>query len=177
MAPLAIIFLPLIASLSHTLVIRDAALVLAKPTPNSLNLEPIEPIPNPYPVPGTDITIEFLPQPTIFTPQPPERDTIKLFDIARSDIEAYIRVQEDGPIIGNQYQVDYGRVEFIVTSSDVAADPVKYSDVLAVLSGLSMKLSRDGYKNTSVRVLRTGQPDTIGLAAVYRPGTPRDISA
>ena len=100
-----------------------------------------------------------------------------LLQLARSDVEAFIRVQGDGPIISNEYEVDYGKVEFILTSSDTVADRVKYSDVLSVLSGFSIKMSREGYRNTSVRVLRTGQPDTIGLAAVYRPGITRDISA
>ena len=177
MALLAIIFLPLIASLSHTLVLRDAALVLPKPTSDSFTLEPLTPLPNPFPVPGTNITIEFLPQPSMFAPQPPKRDVLMLLQLARSDVEAFIRVQGDGPIISNEYEVDYGKVEFILTSSDTVADRVKYSDVLSVLSGFSIKMSREGYRNTSVRVLRTGQPDTIGLAAVYRPGITRDISA
>ena len=174
MALLAITLLPLIASLCHTLVLRDAALVLAKPTSDSLN---IEPLPNPYPIPDTDITIEFLPQPGMFAPQPPEKDVTVTFQLARADIEAYIRAQGDGPIEGNRYEVDYGKVEMVLTSLDETADPVKYSDILSVLAGISMKMTREGYKNTAVRILRTGQPDTIGLAAVYRPGFMRDISA
>ena len=168
MALLAIILLPLIASLSHTLVLRDAPLVLAKP---------MEPFPNPFPIPGTNITIEFLPQPAMFAPQPPKQDVLMLFQLARSDIQAFIRVSGDVPIIGNEYEISYGIVEFILTSSDTVADPVRYSDISSVLSGISMKMSREGYRNTSVRVLRTGQTDTIGLAAVYRPGITRDVSA
>ena len=174
MARLAIIFLPLIASLGHALVLRDAALVVTKPTPDSFSLEPL---PNPFPIPGTDITIEFLPQPGMFAPQPPKRDVIMLFKLARSDIQAYIRAQGDGPIGSNEYEVDYGKVELIVTSTNTVADPLEYSDILAVISGISWKMTREGYKNTSVRVLRTGQPETIGLAAVYRPGIIRDVSA
>ena len=177
MALLAIIFLPLIASLSHTLVLRDAALVLPKPTSDSFTLEPLTPLPNPFPIPGTNITIEFLPQPSMFAPQPPKTDVLMLFQLARSDVEAFIRVQGDGPIMSNDYEVDYGKVEFILTTSDTVAHPVKYSDVLSVLSGFSIKMSTEGYRNTSVRVFRTGHPDTIGLAAVYRPGITRDISA
>ena len=173
MALLEFIFLPLIASLCHALVLRDAAVALTKPTSDSFNLEPL---PNPFPIPGTDITIEFLPQPGLFAPQPPEADVITLFRLARSDIQAYIRVQGDGPIESNEYEVDYGKVELVVTSTNMATDPLEYSDILAVMSGISMKMSREGYINTSVRVLRTGQPDTIGLAAVYRPGILRDIS-
>ena len=173
---LAIILLPLIASLSHTLALRDAALVLAKPSSNSSSLEPLEPLPNPFPIPGTDITIEFLPQPTMFAPQPPRTDVLVLFQLARADLQAYIRVQGDGPIMGNNYEVDYGKVEMILTSSNMAADPVKYSDVLSVLSGIAIKMSREGYRNRAVRVFRTGQPDIIGHAAVYRPGIIRDIS-
>ena len=177
MALFAIILLPLIASLSHTLVLRDTALVLPKPTSDTFTLEPVTPLPNPFPIPGTNITIEFLPQPTMFAPQPPKSDVLMIFQLARSDVEAFIRVQGDGPIIGNEYEVDYGKVEFVLTSSDTVAHPVKYSDVLSVLSGFATKMSREGYRNTSVRVLRTGQPDIIGLAAVYRPGITRDVSA
>lgn len=101
-----------------------------------------------------------------------------LVKLARSDIEAYIRVIGDATLEGNEYEVAYGKVEMIVTSSDTAADPMKYSDILSVLTGIAMKMSRDGYVNTSVRVFRTGQPNTtIGLAAVYRPGITRDVSA
>ena len=174
MALIALIFLPLIASLSHALVLRDAPLTLAKPTSNSLSLQPL---PNPYPVPGTEITLEFLPQPSIFAPQPPKQDALMLFNLARSDIQAYIRAVGDGTIEGNEYEVDYGLVEMIVTSSDTVADPVKYSDILSVLSGIALKMAREGYRNTSVRVLRTGQPDTIGLAAVYRPGIMKHVPA
>ena len=170
MALLAFTLLPVIASLCHSLVLRDAALDMAKPISE-------EPLPNPFPVPGTNITIEFLPQPGMFAPQPPEKDVTMLFQLARSDIEAYIRVQGDGRIEGNRYEVDYGKVEMVLTSSDTVADPVKYSDILSVLSGIAMKMTTEGYKNTAVRVFRTGQPDTIGLAAVYRPGITRDISA
>lgn len=173
MALLAIIFLPLIASLSHALVLRDAALVLTEATSNSFSLEPL---PNPFPIPGTDLTIDFLPPPGMFAPQPPKTDVIILFELVRSDIQAYIRVQGDGPLEANEYEVDYGKVEFIATSSDTAPDPLKYSDVLSVLWGIGMKMSREGFRNTSVRVLRTGHPATIGLAAVYRPGIMRNNS-
>ena len=174
MALLAIVLLPLISSLSHALVLRDAPLALTEPTSNGFSLDPL---PNPFAIPGTDITVEFLPPPGMFAPQPPRTDCVILFELTRSDVQAYIRVEGDGPIEGNEYEVDYGKVEFIVTSSDTAANPLKYSDVLSVLSGIGMKMSREGYKNTSVRVFRTGQPAIIGLAAVYRPGIMRDNSA
>ena len=174
MAILALVLLPLIANLVVTIIPREMALNTVKPTPNTLTLESM---PNPFPVPGTDITLEFLPPPGMFSPQPPRGDVIKIFELAKSDIEAYIRVLDDGPIMGNEYLLDYGKVEMIMNSLNVAGDPLKYSDLLAVILGMSLKMAREGCKNTSARVLRNGQLDTIGLAAVYRPGNMRDTSA
>ena len=170
---LALVLLPLISSLGLALVPRDPELTMIKPTSNSLNLHPL---PNPFPVPGTDITLQFLPLPA-FYPQPSQTDIIRLFDIVRSDIEAYIRVQGDGPIMEREYLVDYGEVEIALTSSGVRMDPLTYGDALTVLLGVSFKLAREGYRNTSARVFRTGEPQPIGFVAVYRIGIARDSPA
>ena len=108
MAPLATKCFLLFASRGYALVLRDTALVMANPTANGLNLEPI---PNPFPAPSTYITREFLPRPTIFGPQSQMGDVVRLFETARSDIEAYICGQGNGAIMPNEYLFDLGKVK------------------------------------------------------------------
>lgn len=165
MVCLALLFLPIIASS----VPIDTGLTMIEPTPN------LDPIPNPFPVPGTDVTLEFLPS-AASSLQPPRTDVIKLFTIAKSDLKGYMRVQGDGPIMGDEYLLDYGKAELTLTSNRASMDPFTYSDALGVLLGVSLVLARKGYVNTSVRVRRTGFPQLIGLAAVYRSGITREIS-
>ena len=158
------------ATLDLALVMNYTQLTMVRPTPNSLSLALL---PNPFPVPGTDI---FLPQPSFF-PQPPETDVARIFAIARSEIEAYIRTQGDGPVMHHEYNLVYGQVEINLHSNDAPMNPFKYSDALSVLFGLSLKMAIEGVRNIAARVLRTGNPETIGLAAIYRPGIGRDTFA
>ena len=87
-----------------------------------------------------------------------------------------MRVQGDVPMIGDQYQLDYGKAELVLTSNRASMDPFTYSDALSVLLGISFKLAREGYVNTSVRIRRTGFAAIIGLAAVYRSSMTRENS-
>ena len=148
-------------------------LTMVRPTPNSLSLALL---PNPFPVPGTDITLDFLPQPSFF-PQPPETDVVRIFAISESEIEAYIRTQGDSPIMHHEYDLVYKQVEITLHSSDAPLSAFKYSDALSVLYGISLKMAREGVRNIAARVLRTGSPEAIGLAAIYRLGIGRDIFA
>ncbi len=76
---------------------------MVQPSANDLNLD--EP-PSHFPVPGTDITLVFLPHPAL-TLQPPQQDIIRLLALANADIETYIRVPGDGPIMGDEYLLPY----------------------------------------------------------------------
>ena len=168
--PLPALFL-VMATLGLALVMNYTQLTMVRPTPNSLSLALL---PNPFPVPGTDITLDFLPQPSFF-PQPPETDVVRIFAISESEIEAYIRTQGDSPIMHQEYDLVYKQVEITLYSSNAPLNAFKYSDALSVLYGISLKMAREGVRNIAARVLRTGNPETIGLAAIYRPGIRRGI--
>ena len=170
--PLPALFL-VMATLGLALVMNYTQLTMVRPTPNSLSLALL---PNPFPVPGTNITLDFLPQPSFF-PQPPETDVVRIFAIAESEIEAYIRTQGDSPILHHEYDLVYKQVEITLHSSDAPLNAFKYSDALSVLYGISLKLAEERVRNIAARVLRTGNPETIGLAAIYRPGIGRGIFA
>ena len=161
------------ASLGLALVLNHTQLIIVRPTPNSLSLAPL---PNPFPVPGTDITLDFLPQP-LFFPQPSESDVVKVLTIAESEIKAYIRTQGDGPITHHVFIVGYEQVKITLHSSDAPTNAFKYSDALSVFFGIRLKMAREGVRNIAARVLRTGNPETIGLAAMYRPDIGRDTFA
>lgn len=169
MALLVFVLFPLIATLCLARVLTDTALILVEPAPNNLNLAPL---PNPYPVPGTDITLHFLPQPT--HPRPPDADIIRLFARARSVIEAY---EGNSPIPGHGYTLICGRAKMDLASNHLPMNPFMYSDALSVLLGISFKMANEGARNILARVLRTGNPQIIGFAAVYRPAIARDNSA
>ncbi|KAM0802389.1 hypothetical protein BDR22DRAFT_124623 [Usnea florida] len=170
--PLPALFL-VMATLGLALVMNYTQLTMVRPTPNSLSLALL---PNPFPVPGTDITLDFLPQPSFF-PQPPETDVVRIIAIAESEIEGYIRTQGDSPIMHHLYDLVYKQVEITLYSSNAPLNAFKYSDALSALYGISLKMAREGVSNIAARVLRTGNPETIGLAAIYRHGIGRDIFA
>ena len=161
------------ATLGLALVMNYTQLTMVRPTPNSLGLALL---PNPFPVPGTDITLDFLPQPSFF-PQPPATDVVRIIAIAESEIEGYIRTQGDIPIMHHLYDLVYKQVEITLHSSNASLNAFKYSDALSALFGISLKMASEGIRNIAARVLRTGNLETIGLAAVYRRGIGRDIFA
>lgn len=163
------ILLPVIATLGLALTPIDT---MDKILPNISHLDPF---PIPFPVPGTDITLDFLPQPG-FVPRLLQADVIEVFAMAMSDIKAYIRVQGNSPIMGNEYVLVHGEAGMTMSSSDAPMDPFRYSDALSVLLAILLKLARDGCSNTAARVHRTGSLEAIGFAAVYRLGVMRDVT-
>lgn len=73
----------------------------------------------------------------------------------------------------HEYNLSDGKVETTLYSSDAPMNPLTYSDALSVLLGILPKMAREGYRNTSARVLRTRVLESIGPAAVCRPGIAR----
>ena len=161
------------ATLGLALVLNHTQLIMVRPAPNSLGLALL---PNPLPVPGTDITLDFLRQPSFF-PQPPDSDVVRIFTIAESEIEAYIRTQGDGPIRHHEYILVCKQVEITLHSSDAPLNAFKYSDALSLFFGIRLQMAREGVRNIAARVLRTGNPEIMGFAAIYRPGIGRDTFA
>lgn len=64
-----------------------------------------------------------------------------------------------------------------LTSNNLPMNPFTYSDALSVLLGISFKMGNEGARNILASVLRTGNPQIIGFAAVYRPTIARANSA
>ena len=152
-------------SLGLTVVTPHTASGTLKPSKNSSNLDPV---PNPFPVPGTSITLDFLPQP-IIVPQPPAADVLRLLNNANAQITAHIHAHGNGPLRNQLYLLRYREAEIAMTSPMVALDPFTYGDALSVILGMSLKMGIDGYREESSRVLRTGSLDLLGFAAVYLP--------
>ena len=124
----------------------------AKPPPNSLCLHPF---PNPFAIPGTDITLHW-DQPDHDDPLT-EADTVEVFLKCKTRADTHLRLIGDGPIGGlvpNYLLSMYGSV-FVEFASQVPG-VIRYSEVSEILRALSWKMSREGYRACVVRVLRTG---------------------
>lgn len=133
-----------------------------KSAPGELNLR-LHPFPNPFPIPGTDITIQWA--------QVPDRNLLKL-DIEGAFLEcntraaAYVRFTGDGPIPG-YFEVAYRTVVVIFTQAyQEAADIILYSEVSDILMATSWMISRQGYRQTWVGVIDTHGGGFLGSLSV-----------
>ena len=134
-----------------------------KPIPASLNLHPI---PNPFPIPNTDITLDFILQPdTALALQ--KDDVIDCIILAKEDLEMLIREQGNAPI-GHSYDLTYGRANLEIYSSDPPTHAVTYNQAVSALLGISLKMEREGYQYRRTRVLHTGDGELLGTAVVRR---------
>lgn len=175
MAVLALVLLPLIASLGLAHVPRDTTLVMYKSTNHSVASNPL---PNPFPIPGTDITLDFFVFP--LSTQPPSSDVINLFHLFQSQIEARIRYYGDGPIQRYHYPRTYGKAVMsftIFTFHNASVDLFRYEDALAVIEGLQLKTESEGYTDTVAWVLRSVTLDILASVAVQDFGDVKDIDA
>ena len=175
MAVLALVLLPLIATLGLTHVPRDTTLVMDRSTNRSVvpNL-----LPNPFPIPGTDITLDFSVFP--LSPQSPSSDIIDLFHLFQLQIEAHIRYHGDGPIQRYHYPHTYGKAVMsftIFTFHNASVDLFRYEDPLAVIEGLRLKTESEGYTDTVAWVLRSVMLDDLASVAVQDFGDVKDIDA
>lgn len=163
MAVLASVLLPLIATLGLAHVPRDTILVMNKSTNRSVVPNPP---PNPFPIPGSDITLDFFVFP--LSPQPPSSDIINLFHLFQHQIEAHLRNHADGPIQRYHYPCTYGKAVMsftIFTFHNASVDLFRYEDALAVIEGLRRKTESEGYTDTVAWVLRSVTLDV--LASVF----------
>lgn len=134
-----------------------------RPIPASLNLPPI---PNPFPVPNTDITLDFVPQPGAALALPKD-DVIDCVILAKEHLETLIREQGDRTI-GHGYELTYGLASVEIYSENPPMQAVTYHQALSVLLGLSLKMAREGYRYRHTRVLHTGDGELLGTAVVRR---------
>lgn len=175
MAVLALVLLLLIATLGLAHVPRDTTLVMSK-SPNHSMIP--NPLPNPFPIPATDITLDFFVFP--FSPQSPSSDIIDLFHLFQIQIEAHIRYHGNGPIQRYHYPRTYGKAVMsftILTFHNASVDLFRYEDALAVIKGLRLKMETEGYTDTVAQVLRSVTLDVLASVAVQDFGDVKDIDA
>ena len=166
MALLAMLLLPVMAAQALALTPGDAALTLVKPIANSVNLDPL---PNPFPIPNTTITLDFVYIPSFVPPILPN-DTIMLLDSIRSYFTNQIVNHGDGPIMDQVFRLGNAHVQMEWSSRKVPTNPFTYGDALFVLIGFRIKLSKEGYVCTVAEVLRTGDLENIGEVTVEYVG-------
>ena len=140
----------------------------SKPAPENLRLHPF---PNPFPVPGTDITLHWEQAP--FLGHSLDRaDTEDAFLKCKDRANAHVRFIGDGPIGGlipNYLLTHYGSV--LVEFSNEIPSVILYSDVPSILMALSWKMSREGFRDCLVTVRRTNQGplgELLGKVSVRR---------
>lgn len=134
-----------------------------KPIPASLYLHPL---PNPFPVPNTDITLDFIAQ--AGPPSPlPRNDVINCFTLAKEDLENLIDDQGD-VAIAFYYEMIYEGVALELYSASIPPHCIFYSEGLSVLLGILFKMDREGYKYRRTCVLHTNGGDILGTAIVRR---------
>ena len=151
---LALSFLPVLGALSASLPMNLTNLgPYSKPAPGNLRLHPL---PNPFPIPGTDITLEWnqahhITQPLI------KADTDNAFLKCKGEVDAHLRSTGDGPISGrlfpNYLTIVYRSV--VVELTNEVPGVILYSEVFDILRAIMWKMSMEGYRSCWVRVLRT----------------------
>ena len=112
-------------------------------------------MPNPFQIPGTDITLQWDPMHDPDHPLP-EAFTIDAFLKCKARADAHVRFIGDGPIGGlfpNHLITVYKNV-VIEFASDVPG-VILYSEISDILMALSWKMSGEGFRSCWVRVWRT----------------------
>lgn len=134
---------------------------VSNPGPASLTLQPL---PNPFPVPDTGISLEFA-----FLPATPARlsktDTTDCFAEARQHFETEISVEGDIPMT-HRYEVVCGEVYLRMVTNGAPVPRMTYSEAVGALLGASLKMAREGYAVRHARVLRTEGGDLLGALTV-----------
>lgn len=126
----------------------------SKPAPGNLQ---IHPMPNPFHIPGTDIALQWDPMDDPDDPLP-EAFTINALLKCKARADTHLRYQGDGPIGGlfpNHLVTVYKNV--VIEFASNVPSVILYSEVSDILTALSWKMSRDGYRTCWVRVWRTGE--------------------
>lgn len=135
----------------------------SKPTSGNLSLNPL---PNPFPIPGTDITLQWA-QPQPFPELLTKADAKEAFLKCKTRADTHVRVIGDGPIGGlvpNSLLTVYRSV--VVTLFSQTPEVILYSEVPDILKAISWKMSREGYWGCLVRVLRTDGGELLGIVSV-----------
>lgn len=137
--------------LSHILVsLLSLPLTTTTPTPtSSLTRRKFNSLPNPYPVPGSRILLDFDPQPD--APLPP-RAVHNLLAKTTAQIAHHIHTHGDGEI---PLGVQGFRLEGVQITYDCIPQYriMLYSDVLTVVRGIRSKMWQEGWRERTAIVL------------------------
>ena len=101
------------------------------------------PLSNPYPVPGTPITLNFVPEQR--EPELSEDDVLACLFKAGHAITDHIALHGDGPIAGNHIHIASGAVELGISPVGHPVAPLTYNETLCVLSGFATKMATEGF--------------------------------
>lgn len=135
----------------------------SRPAPGNLDLR-LDPFPNPFPIPDTDITIQWY--------QPPDSGDLPKADIEGAFLEcesiaaAYMRSVGDGPIPDHFHAVCRSVVVIFRHESQGAFGFILYSEISDILMATSWIISREGYRESGVRVFQTHGGGLIGSVSV-----------
>ena len=152
---LALSFLRILGALSASLPLLNLTDLgsYSKPAPGNLRLHPM---PNPFRIPGTDITLQWDPMHDPDHPLP-EAFTIDAFLKCTARADAHMRHLGDGPIgeaLFPSHLITVYRNVVIEFASDVPG-VILYSEISDILMAISWKMSSEGYRSCWVRVWRT----------------------
>ncbi|KAL9011739.1 MAG: hypothetical protein Q9173_003447, partial [Seirophora scorigena] len=130
-------------------------------------LRPRDVLPSPYPVPDTAFTIDFDQNDREF-PALPAADVDSCISYALETVIKDIRREGDGPI-SSELDIDcYPRnLQLTVTSfsEDVG---ISYNDTIAIMTALSLKMRRDGYRARFGEIVAAGTGNPRGEVWLQR---------
>lgn len=127
----------------------------------------VNPLPNPYLVPSTRITLVFDPHAQPLSAP----DVIDCIRKAREDFLAYMRLHGDG-VVTDAFNFDYRSVRVRISPAGQPARPLMYNDTLAVLEGVETKMAREGYWRWYAFVRETEGLALLGAVVVHTYGPP-----
>ncbi|KAI4254443.1 MAG: hypothetical protein L6R42_007188 [Xanthoria sp. 1 TBL-2021] len=140
--------LPFLLSLS------SPSITAATPTlTNPLTLRKFNPLPNPYSVPGTPISLDFDPQSDAVLPRPA---VLNLLTKTHANISRHIQTYGDG-------QIALGIQGFQLSGVQITYDSMPqyrimlYSDVLTVIRGIRWKMEQEWYRERTAIVVFGGE--------------------
>lgn len=125
-------------------------LTTATPTPNfDLTTRKFNPVPNPYPIPGSRILLDFDPHPDALLPP---RAVHNLLAKTTAQIAHHIQTSGDGAI---PLGVQGFRLEGVQITYDCIPQyrVMLYSDVLTVVRGMRSKMWQEGWRERTAIVL------------------------
>lgn len=114
----------------------------------------LEPIPNPYPLPGSDYSIFFeLPPPIDL----PHGDTERCIHDAKVRIIQHLHDHPSDTVVRGSLTYEHRLVIFRFYPTAVEGVNLEYTDILRVLDAYGIKMAREGYRQRSARILGVGE--------------------